>query len=74
VLAERTVTVQVTSGGKVVSHFNKATKGSLARAVLLAGIDPRTPEALADACRELGFAAVLGPAASGKPRTLTVET
>lgn len=73
-LAERTVAVQVTSGGKVVSHFNKATKGLLARAVLTAGVDPRTPEALAAACGELGFTAGLGPAAPGKVRTLTIAT
>ena len=73
-LAERTVGVQVTSGGKVVSHFNKATKGLLARAVLTAGVDPRTPEALAEACRELGFAAVLGPAVPGRTRTVTIAT
>lgn len=73
-LAGRTVAVQVTSGGKVVSHFNKATKGLLARAVLSAGIDPRTPEALAAACRDLGFAAVLGPGSSPKARTLVIET
>jgi cytoplasmic iron level regulating protein YaaA (DUF328/UPF0246 family) len=73
-LAERTVAVQVTSGGKVVSHFNKATKGLLARAVLTAGIDPRTPEALAAVCGELGFAAELGPTAPGRSRTLTIAT
>lgn len=72
-LAERTVTVRVTRGGTVVSHHNKATKGLLARAVLTNGLDPRTPEALAEACRELGFAAVLGPAAPGRTRELTVD-
>jgi cytoplasmic iron level regulating protein YaaA (DUF328/UPF0246 family) len=39
----------------VISHFNKATKGRLVRALLLAGARPRTPVALADDLRELGF-------------------
>lgn len=73
-LAERTVSVQVTQGGKIVSHHNKATKGLLARAVLAAGIDPRTPEAFADACRELGFAAALGAGVPGRTRTLTLAS
>ncbi|MGQ0845964.1 MAG: YaaA family protein [Sporichthyaceae bacterium] len=72
-LAERTVSVKITQNGRVVSHHNKATKGLLARALLTAGLDPRTPEALAEACRELGFAAVLAPATSGKSRELTVD-
>ncbi|MET7424203.1 peroxide stress protein YaaA [Dactylosporangium sp. NPDC005555] len=50
------VTVRVLHGGKVVSHFNKATKGRLVRALLLAGARPRTPSALAGALRDLGFA------------------
>lgn len=39
----------------VVSHFNKATKGRLVRAVLVAGEEPKTPEEFADVLRELGF-------------------
>jgi cytoplasmic iron level regulating protein YaaA (DUF328/UPF0246 family) len=39
----------------VVSHFNKATKGRLVRALLEAGARPRTPAALASALRDLGF-------------------
>lgn len=72
-LAERTVTVRVTQQGKVVSHHNKATKGLLARGLLQAGVDPRKPEALAGVCRELGFAAVLGPAVAGRSRQLSVD-
>ncbi len=72
-VAERTVTVRITQNGKVVSHHNKATKGLLARAVLTAGVDPRTPQALVDACKELGFAAVLAPAVAGRSRELTVD-
>jgi cytoplasmic iron level regulating protein YaaA (DUF328/UPF0246 family) len=58
-LAPRVATVRVLheSGGtrKVVSHFNKATKGRLVRAVLEHGADPRTPAALADLLRDLGW-------------------
>jgi cytoplasmic iron level regulating protein YaaA (DUF328/UPF0246 family) len=39
----------------VVSHFNKATKGRLVRALLTAGARPKTPAALAEALRDLGF-------------------
>jgi cytoplasmic iron level regulating protein YaaA (DUF328/UPF0246 family) len=72
-LAERTVTVRVAQHGKVVSHHNKATKGLLARAILEAGSDPKNPAALAELCRELGFAAELGPAAPGRSRELCVD-
>ena len=40
---------------KVVSHFNKATKGRIVRALLEAGADPRTPAKLAVALRDLGW-------------------
>ena len=40
---------------KVVSHFNKATKGRIVRALLEAGADPRTPAELAEALRDLGW-------------------
>ena len=40
---------------KVVSHFNKATKGRVVRALLEYGADPRTPAKLADALRDLGW-------------------
>jgi hypothetical protein len=72
-LAERTVAVRITRDGKVVSHHNKATKGLLARALLQAGADPRTPEAFAQACLDLGFAATLGPRAPGRVRELSVD-
>ena len=55
----RTATVRVLheyqGQRKVVSHFNKATKGRIVRALLEDGADPRTPEALADALRDLGW-------------------
>jgi len=58
-LAARTATVRVLHevGGvrKVVSHFNKATKGRIVRALLEAGASPRTPTALAAALRDLGW-------------------
>jgi cytoplasmic iron level regulating protein YaaA (DUF328/UPF0246 family) len=58
-LAPRVATVRVLheSGGtrKVVSHFNKATKGRLVRAVLEHGADPRSPAAFADLLRDLGW-------------------
>ncbi|MGY2702965.1 MULTISPECIES: peroxide stress protein YaaA [unclassified Nocardioides] len=40
---------------KVVSHFNKATKGRIVRALLEAGADPRTPAKLAETLRDLGW-------------------
>jgi cytoplasmic iron level regulating protein YaaA (DUF328/UPF0246 family) len=46
----------------VVSHFNKATKGRLVRALLTAGARPRSPAALAADLRDLGFTVEEGPA------------
>lgn len=58
-LARRVATVRVLheSGGRraVVSHFNKATKGRLVRALLEDGRNPRTPAALAGVLRDLGW-------------------
>lgn len=58
-LAGRTATVRVLheQDGRrsVVSHFNKATKGRVVRALLEQGADPRTPAALADTVRDLGW-------------------
>jgi cytoplasmic iron level regulating protein YaaA (DUF328/UPF0246 family) len=55
----RTATVRVLhehqGQRKVVSHFNKATKGRIVRALLEAGADPRTPAKLAAALRDLGW-------------------
>ena len=63
-LAARTATVRVlqvtTVDGvekrSVVSHFNKATKGRLVRALLEDGAQPCNPAELAEALRDLGFA------------------
>lgn len=63
-LAARVATVrvlhEVDGARKVVSHFNKATKGRIVRALLEDGADPHTPAALADALRGLGWAVELG--------------
>ena len=58
-LASRVATVRVLHevGGrrKVVSHFNKATKGRLVRALLESGAAAATPGALADQVASLGW-------------------
>jgi cytoplasmic iron level regulating protein YaaA (DUF328/UPF0246 family) len=64
-LADRTVTVTVRHGGKVVSHHNKAAKGRIARAVLCAPVSPRTPVALADLVADSGFCVALTRRAHG---------
>jgi cytoplasmic iron level regulating protein YaaA (DUF328/UPF0246 family) len=46
----------------VVSHFNKATKGRIARALLESGQRPRKPDELADLVRALGYTVEPGPA------------
>jgi cytoplasmic iron level regulating protein YaaA (DUF328/UPF0246 family) len=60
----RTATVrvlhEVAGARKVVSHFNKATKGRIVRDLLEAGANPRTPQALADALGDLGWHVELG--------------
>ena len=45
----------------VVSHFNKATKGRLARALLESGQRPRKPDEFIDVVREFGYTVVPGP-------------
>ena len=56
------------SGGvvsrSVVSHFNKATKGRLIRALLESGQQPGKPDELADLVRALGYTVEPGPAGS----------
>lgn len=58
-LARRVATVRVLhehdGARKVVSHFNKATKGRIVRALLEDGADPRTPSALAADLERLGW-------------------
>ena len=66
-LAPRVATVRVLHevNGKrqVVSHFNKATKGRIVRAVLEDGGSPRTPGELADLLAGLGWKVEVGDAA-----------
>ncbi len=69
-LARRVATVRVLheSGGRrsVVSHFNKATKGRIVRALLEDGRNPRSPAALTDLLRDLGWHVEAGsPGAKG---------
>jgi len=49
------VTVRVLHGGKVVSHFNKATKGRIVRALLESGARPRNAAKLTETLRALGY-------------------
>ena len=49
---------------KVVSHFNKATKGRIVRDLLEHGANPRTPQALANALGDLGWHAEVDAATS----------
>ena len=61
-LATVRVLHEVNGTRKVVSHFNKATKGRLTRALLEDGANPRTPARLAEALRDLGWTVELdGP-------------
>ncbi len=65
-LARKVATVrvlqQVGAERKVVSHFNKATKGKLVRALLESGASPKSPARLADAIADLGWKVELDPA------------
>ncbi len=45
---------------KVVSHFNKATKGRIVRALLTDGSNPGTPKALAEQLGDLGWTVEVG--------------
>ncbi|MGW0578476.1 peroxide stress protein YaaA [Streptomyces sp. NPDC002920] len=74
-LAGRTATVRVLHAPtrKVVSHFNKATKGRIVRSLLAAGIAPKGPAELVTALRELGYVVeVREPARAGAVWTLDV--
>jgi uncharacterized protein len=69
-LAPHVVTVrvlhEVNGNRQVVSHFNKATKGRLVRALLEDGTAPRTPASLADHLGSLGWKVEVGrPTAKG---------
>jgi uncharacterized protein len=64
-LARRVVTVrvlhEVAGRRQVVSHFNKATKGRLVRALLEDGRDARTPTGFASLLADLGWQVEAGP-------------
>ncbi|MFC5906277.1 peroxide stress protein YaaA [Streptacidiphilus monticola] len=75
--AARTATVRVLheqpdGSRKVVSHFNKATKGRLVRELLESGARPGSPAELADALRESGFKVEADAPTAGKPWALDV--
>lgn len=59
-LAARTATIRVlhehNGARKVVSHFNKATKGRIVRAMLTAGANPATVDELESMLGDLGWA------------------
>lgn len=63
-MAHRVATVRVLHEHngtlKVVSHFNKATKGRIVRALLEDGGNPSTPARLAALLRDLGWAVEVG--------------
>ena len=63
-LAARVATVRVLheADGRraVVSHFNKATKGRIVRALMEDGRAPRSPARLAEALRDLGWHVEVG--------------
>lgn len=74
-LAERTVGVHVVrdaAGGRsVVSHMAKHTRGVVARHLLETGLDPRTPEHLADGLAGR-FEVELDEPRRGRPRRLEI--
>lgn len=79
-VAGRTATVRVLHSRivdgvekrSVVSHFNKATKGRIVRALLTAGAAPRNPAQLLEALRDLGHVVEAEAPASGRPWSLDV--
>ncbi|MFG3548442.1 peroxide stress protein YaaA [Streptomyces sp. NPDC047725] len=74
-VAGRTATVRVLHAPtrKVVSHFNKATKGRIVRSLLTSGSAPEGPAELVEALRDLGYTVeAQEPAKAGKPWSLDV--
>ncbi len=67
--ARRVVTLrvlhEVDGARKVVSHFNKATKGRIVRALLEEGTAARTPARFAEQLRDLGWTVEDGPTGKG---------
>ncbi|MFI8346222.1 peroxide stress protein YaaA [Streptomyces sp. NPDC085596] len=73
--AGRTATVRVLHAPtrKVVSHFNKATKGRIVRALLTESAAPKDPAELVVALRDLGYEVeAAAPEKAGKPWALDV--
>ncbi|MEU9592613.1 peroxide stress protein YaaA [Streptomyces sp. NPDC048219] len=73
--AGRTASVRVLHAPtrKVVSHFNKATKGRIVRSLLSSGSAPEGPAELVEALRDLGYVVEAeAPAKAGKPWSLDV--
>jgi cytoplasmic iron level regulating protein YaaA (DUF328/UPF0246 family) len=58
----------------VVSHFNKAAKGRLIRAMAVAGVQPASTDELVTALRDLKFTVEERPAPPGRPRQLDLVT
>ncbi len=74
-IAGRTATVRVLHAPtrKVVSHFNKATKGRMVRSLLTAGAAPANPAELVEALRDLGYVVEAeAPARAGQAWSLDV--
>ncbi|MEU6671546.1 peroxide stress protein YaaA [Streptomyces sp. NPDC046727] len=74
-VAGRTATVRVLHAPtrKVVSHFNKATKGRIVRSLLTAGAAPQDPAELVTVLRELGYVVEAeAPGKAGKAWSLDV--
>ncbi|MGW1914169.1 peroxide stress protein YaaA [Streptomyces sp. NPDC002076] len=74
-LAGRTATVRVLHAPtrKVVSHFNKATKGRMVRSLLTAGAAPKDPAELVGVLRGLGYVVEAeAPGRAGKAWSLDV--
>jgi cytoplasmic iron level regulating protein YaaA (DUF328/UPF0246 family) len=74
-VAGRTATVRVLHAPtrKVVSHFNKATKGRMVRSLLTAGTAPSGPAELVEALRDLGYEVeAQAPAKAGQAWALDV--
>jgi uncharacterized protein len=74
--AERVVTMRVLHDvdgrRKVVSHFNKATKGRIVRDLLTDGAAPRRPGQLADLLADLGWKVETADTRVGRPTQLDV--
>jgi cytoplasmic iron level regulating protein YaaA (DUF328/UPF0246 family) len=74
-VAERTASVRVLHAPtrKVVSHFNKATKGRIVRSLMQSGAAPSGPAELVEALRDLGYVVeATAPAGAGRAWTLDV--